>query len=70
MFLLVVGATSSCIEIETPTKCGEEFLLCGPSIIAPANMLNNIQRPKKWLVRGLVKFVNAVAILVCLNLLG
>ena len=30
----------------------------------------HIQRPKKWLVRGLVKFVTAVARLVCLNLLG
>ena len=29
-----------------------------------------VQRPKKWLVRGLVKFVTAVARLVCLNLLG
>ena len=30
----------------------------------------DIQRPKKWLVRGLVKFVTAVDRLVCLNLLG
>ena len=29
-----------------------------------------VQRPKKWLVGGLVKFVTAVARLVCLNLLG
>ena len=29
-----------------------------------------VQRSKKWLVRGLVKFVTAVARLVCLNLLG
>ena len=29
-----------------------------------------VQRPKKWLVRGLVKFVTAVARLVCPDLLG
>ena len=29
-----------------------------------------LQRPKKWLVRGLVKFVTAVARLVCPDLLG
>ena len=29
-----------------------------------------IQRSKKWLVRGLVKFATAVARLVCLDLLG
>ena len=31
---------------------------------------SNVQRSKKWLVRGLVKFVTAVARLVCLDLLG
>ena len=47
------------------------FPLLPPSIIAANNkQLRSLQRSRKWLVRGLVKFVPAVAWLFCLALLG
>ena len=62
-----------------PTDIVDEIF--GPSKPACSNYQNQgtselkisymcVQRSKKWLVRGLVKFTTAVARLVCLDLLG
>ena len=52
-------ASSSC-ELEFPRFCSISNRTSQPTV----------QRSKKWLVRGLVKFATAVARLVCPDLLG
>ena len=44
--------------------------IAGTDFDRRAGLFMLIQRSKKWLVRGLVKFLTAVARLVCPDLLG